>query len=531
MNVLPVILRELRSQARQPFTFWLRVLGVAALLVCGSFFAADISFTPNRGGALFGYMHLTLLCAVWILVPLGAADCLSRERREGTLGLLFLTPLKARDIVVAKGLSHGLRGTTMLVAVLPVLTLPFLIGGVSWQQAVASALINFSGICWALAAALLASAWSKSGLRAMALAALLAGLALLAQCFIAGMWLGATLGRNPRSGYSTLDFNLLMGFVATGLHPEAWNVWAGMLPTVKVSQLLTAILQATVVSLLVLTCAVWLAARHVRRSWQEEPPSVRAQQIDRVFFQPVLGVSFLKRWMRSKLERNPIGWLEQRRWSGRLVVWTWLAIIISVQSLALTDSGFFHNYRSWSEFMAWLLTFSMAASAAGSLRRERETGVLELLLVSPLTTRQLISGRLRGLWGQFLPSIVLLLGVWFYFQNLLPNRERGTAQIWFFLVTYSVLPVVGLYFSVRSRHFITAFVSTLALVIAAPVLLLGAVKFAVTLITGTGAYLGMFGLDAYPAITFIQLCLAVEFGKRLHHRLETRSFPLERGVA
>lgn len=530
MNVLPVIIRELRSQARQPFTFWLRVLGVAALLVCGFFFAADISFMLNRGGALFGYMHLTLLCAVWILVPLGAADCLSRERREGTLGLLFLTPLTARDIVIAKGLSHGLRGTTLLVAVLPVLTLPFLMGGVSWQQAAASALINFSGICWALAAALLASAWSKNGLRAMALAALLAGLAWLGQCFITGMWLGATVGGNLRSDYSSLDFNLLMGFVATGLHPDAWNVWTGTLPTIKVTQLLSVVVQSAVVALLALAAAVWIAAWRVRGSWQEEPPSARAQQIDRVLFQPVLWVSFLKRWMRSKLERNPIGWLEQRRWSGRLVVWTWLAIIISVQTLALTDPGFFRNYRSWSEFMAWMLTFSMAASAAGSLRRERETGVLELLLVSPLTTRQLISGRLRGLWGQFLPSIVLLLGVWFYFQNLLPNRERGTAQIWFFLVTYSVLPVVGLYFSVRSRHFITAFVFTLAMVIATPVLLTGVVKFAFALMIGRSAYFGMFGQDAYPAIILIQLILAGEFGKKLHHRLETRSFPLERGL-
>lgn len=530
MNVLPVIVRELRTQARQPFTYWLRVLGVAALLVCGFFFASEMAVSPNRGGALFGYMHLTLMGAVWILVPLGAADCLSRERREGTLGLLFLTPLNARDIVIAKGLSHGLRGITLLVAVLPALTLPFLIGGVTWQQAAASALINVSGICWALASALVASALARNGLRAMALAALLAVLALLVCSFIGGVLLLSKQSANVRSDNSAWEFYFLAGFVVNGLHPQAWNVWAGTTGMVSVAQVLVVIFQSAAISVFGLALAVLFAARRVRRSWQEEPPSARAQQIDRVFFQPVLWVSFLKRWMRSKLERNPIGWLEQRRWSGRLVVWTWLAIIISVQTLALTDPGFFQNYRSWSEFMAWMLTFSMAASAAGSLRRERETGVLELLLVSPLTTRQLISGRLRGLWGQFLPSIVLLLSVWFYFQNLLPNRERGTAQIWFFLVTYSVLPVVGLYFSVRSRHFITAFVLTLAMVIATPVLLTSVVKFAFALMIGRSAYFGMFGQDAYPAIILIQLILAVEFGKRLHHRLETRSFPLERGL-
>ena len=54
--------------------------------------------------------------AIWVLVPLLVADCLSRERREGTLGLLFLTPLTANDIVIAKGLSHGLRAVTLCFA-------------------------------------------------------------------------------------------------------------------------------------------------------------------------------------------------------------------------------------------------------------------------------------------------------------------------------------------------------------------------------------------------------------------------------
>jgi len=48
--------------------------------------------------------------------------------------------------------------------------------------------------------------------------------------------------------------------------------------------------------------------------------------------------------------------------------------------------------------LAWLVAGSMAASAAGSFRRERESGMLELLLVSPVGEQRIISGRLRGLW-------------------------------------------------------------------------------------------------------------------------------------
>ena len=105
MTVLPVIARELRASARQPFTYYLRVLGVTALLLASLLFGLHFGFEPALGRQLFGGLHCTLFGAIWVLVPMLTADCISRERREGTLGLLFLTPLKGTDIVVAKGLA------------------------------------------------------------------------------------------------------------------------------------------------------------------------------------------------------------------------------------------------------------------------------------------------------------------------------------------------------------------------------------------------------------------------------------------
>ncbi len=153
-----------------------------------------------------------------------------------------------------------------------------------------------------------------------------------------------------------------------------------------------------------LVAAVLVAGAKTRRSWQEEPPSRRQVWLQRTFCTPVLWVAFFRRWMRWKLERNPIGWLEQRTWSGRLVTWGWFAVLISIYSAVLTDHQFLMNGDDLQETMAWLLAGSMAMSAAGSFRRERDTGVLELLLVSPLGENQIISGRLGGLWSQFLPA-------------------------------------------------------------------------------------------------------------------------------
>src|SRR5215472_6711939 len=167
MIVLPVIMRELRAAARHGFTFYLRTLGAAALLLACFFFGLNNEFTPTLGGRLFGYLHCTLFVAIWILVPLLTADCISVERREGTLGLLFLTGLKGSDVVVAKSIAQALRAITIWLAVVPVLALPFLLGGVSWSETLLSVMVNSSAICWGIAAGLVASAWSKARTRAL----------------------------------------------------------------------------------------------------------------------------------------------------------------------------------------------------------------------------------------------------------------------------------------------------------------------------------------------------------------------------
>src|SRR5689334_3524305 len=108
MTFIPVIARELRASSRQTFTYYLRVFGAGALLAASALFGLNHGFDSNVGERLFGSLHLTMFWAIWLLVPLLTADCISRERREGTLGLLFLTPLKGPDIVLAKSVAHGL---------------------------------------------------------------------------------------------------------------------------------------------------------------------------------------------------------------------------------------------------------------------------------------------------------------------------------------------------------------------------------------------------------------------------------------
>jgi ABC-type transport system involved in multi-copper enzyme maturation permease subunit len=286
-------------------------------------------------------------------------------------------------------------------------------------------------------------------------------------------------------------------------------------------------------SLLMLGLAVIIAGVKTRRVWQEGPPSAMQLWWEKIFCTPILWISLLRRWMRHKLERNPIGWLEQRTWSGRLVTWGWFAVIISIYSAVFTDRNLFRGFDGLQLMMAWLMAGSITASAAGSFRRERQTGVLELLLVSPLTTRQIIFGRLRGLWGQFLPAIAILLGIWLYFASLFHTSYRDVGTVWYFATTFLTLPVVGLYFSLRCRNFIAAFLLTVVWgVLAVPM----AIRLAAMLWWMFS--LGELDLGDYfassvfltPLVTLGQLATAWLFNVALQRRLESRSFPLERGV-
>jgi len=530
MNLLPVVTRELRDQARQPFTYWLRVLGLVAMLGAALTFVLEHGLTPGEGGRMFAFLHGTLLLSIWVLVPLSVADCLSQERREGTLGLLLLTPLRPWDIVLAKAAAHALRAFTLWLVVLPVMALAFLQGGVGWREALLSASINFSSICAAIGAGVLASSYCKQWLRALSLAAIFSGVAggLVACCKLLTLVLMVLPFMPGRISFPDLGELLGVALMYVTDWQAMWSqiVSRGGMRTFSIGSVVFGeVVSSLVVFLLSLGC-LWLAARNVRRRWREEPPSARVQQMEKVFCQPVIGVAFLRGWMRRKLARNPIGWLEQRRWSGRLVTWAWFAIIVSVQTAVLTDRNFLWYGGGAQAVMAWMLAGSMAASAAGSFRRERETGVLELLLVSPLTTGQIIGGRLRGLWGQFLPSIVVLLGIWIYLETLRQPAQGDFRGSWFFLVTFTIVPVIGLYFSVRCKSFIIAFLFTLAFVFVIPMGFVMLVRFVAWLSSDMDSFFDG-GADPRTQMWFFQLVLAGFLLRRLHHKLATRSFPLD----
>ena len=164
MTFLPIVGRELRVAARRRATYWVRAAAaLAAILVGGFVFFVTLRDPPKTfGQSLFQTLS-------WFSIPYClfagvrlTADCLSSEKREGTLGLLFLTDLKGYDVVLGKLVATSVGGFYGLLAIFPVLAVPLLMGGVTHAEFWRMTLALANTFLFGLAIGLFVSAISNS---------------------------------------------------------------------------------------------------------------------------------------------------------------------------------------------------------------------------------------------------------------------------------------------------------------------------------------------------------------------------------
>src|SRR6185503_15315511 len=190
MRFLPIVERELRVGARRRSTYSLRLLAaLVAFVIC-----LWLCLIPTRGQpptvlgkSLFGTLSTAAIAYCLLIGPFITADCLSSEKRDGTLGLLFLTDLSSLDVVLGKWVATSLSAFYGLLAVLPSLGIPLLLGGVTPGEYGRVALSVVNAILFSLTAGMLVSALSREQTKAilgsfilvLALSGLLPGLMVL----------------------------------------------------------------------------------------------------------------------------------------------------------------------------------------------------------------------------------------------------------------------------------------------------------------------------------------------------------------
>jgi ABC-type transport system involved in multi-copper enzyme maturation permease subunit len=462
MTFLPVVERELRERARWRSTYWLRGAAAFFATAIAGFVLMFVSLaTPGGAG------KATLAILAWLALPFvvfegmrNTADSLSEEKRQGTLGLLFLTDLHGYDVVLGKFFASSLSSFYALIAMVPALAIPVLLGGVTGAEFWRLVLALANALFFSLTAGTFVSSISRSERKAWS-----GTLALVAMFVIAVPALGWTLRVRPLSGFSP--------FTAFWLHDAArysaapalyWNaIWIPHL-----------------ISWLWLALASFL----LPRVWQESGTRKTPRRI----------VPESRRGHRRRdemLALNPIWWLTSRRVYQR----RWLWLVVSVACLAAVFAFFAAQGQTsalWALFGAALvLHFALAVwvafEASDSFAEARSSGAMELLLSTPLTVRQILRGQHLALRELFLGPLVLLVAVeaclvagqvsvWASQHTggaVLLVLVLGFSLVWFVLDLFAVAEV-GMWYGLTSSKPTQALTKTVVFVLILPLLLVAA---------------------------------------------------------
>src|SRR5512140_1334746 len=175
MTFLPIVARELRVASRKRATYWLRAGAALWPIGLGSWFFLVVQHQPASQISQGLFAMLTGGAALYCLLRglRSTSDCLSGEKREGTLGLLFLTDLKGYDVVLGKLVATSLNALYRLFSVFPILAIPLLLGALTLGEFWRMTLVLTNTLFFSLSAGMLISAVSLRERRAMAGTALL----------------------------------------------------------------------------------------------------------------------------------------------------------------------------------------------------------------------------------------------------------------------------------------------------------------------------------------------------------------------
>ena len=473
MTVLPIVERELRAAARQGATYWVRLgLALAAIFVGAVIFMLTFGLPPAQTGRYI----FEVLAGVMLLYCLAygrrsTADCLSVEKREGTLGLLFLTDLKGLDVVLGKLVATSVRGFYGLLAMFPVLAVPLLLGGITSGEFWRLVLVLMNTFLFSLAIGILGSALSRDLRRAMAanFLLLLLLMAVPPACMVA---LGYFLpSHRPISqlmfSCPVFSFYLCDETQYQAARDHFW--WS-----VAVIHGLT--------WLLILTVA-WI----VPRSWQDRHSRAGKSRWRDLWHTWRHGPAAGKGAFRQRaLEANAFYWLAARARFKPVHVWTFLGCMAVWWLVGRLVSGSLWLDPSVAVLTALLLNSTLkvwlAIEAGQQLAEDQCTGAFELLLSVPLAVEDIVRGQRLALRRQFLRPLLAVLGVELLFLLAATRRPSGweTQATWlagmFMLVADLVaLSWVAMWRALVARSHNLATISTIVRLLVLPWLLFGTV--------------------------------------------------------
>ncbi|MBO7725103.1 MAG: ABC transporter permease [Thermoguttaceae bacterium] len=477
MFIGPVFTREVTISPRRARTFvgravyggiLLLLTATAWLVMTGTQLIVDTGDFSRFGSALFRLIAPLQLMMILFFSAVLAAGGAAREKERKTLVLLLLTRMTNSELVLGKLLASLLEVIIFVLISVPLLILIALFGGVSYPQIFRAALVTlFSALlCGSVGSCI--ALWRESTFQAISLTVLLIVLWLAVWQLVGGGFFGARL--------AGLDAARLAGAMSpwralfAAISPDASAASGGLLSglaalTAPIAGFLAAssVLIAAVNLLAILRVRVWNPSREARQTVPEDDTwrksASRAQNVpadnpydnltdnlfaleaehpdlvaanpaesavpasDKVKIDPALSAAGGKV---RPVWNNPIIWREIRThaYGRRNLIISAVYLLLAAMSFIAVHSLYAGGAAPGAARLAgplvplFILSFLLVnAQAVTSLTAERDGGTFVLLLVSDISPKEFVWGKLGGAFYNMRLAVVipflLCAYVWF----------------------------------------------------------------------------------------------------------------------
>ena len=487
MLIGPVFTREVTIAPRRTRLYVARttyagtmliVMSTAWLVLTGTQIVRDVGDLARFGSSLIQIMAPLQLALALFFSAMLSASAVAQEKDRKTLILLLLTNLSNCELVLGKLMASLLNVLVMAAASLPLFMLAALFGGVSFEQIARVFAVTLVSVmaCGSLGSTL--ALWREKTFQALALTVLVLALWLAAWHAVgAGVFGEAWLGHS--CGYWSAAFSPWAAILEASQPNTQANlsglagIWEAFRPIegfLLVGSLITLLLNGIAVAMV----RIWNPSREARQATREDETWLRAsiwgaeydvaQETEDAeaagVSQPEAPEGKKKdaRPVRAKTRPvwdNPIIWREMRTWAyGRKVLVIRLAYVIlcglTAAGLHLTiAAGNPISGEAGSLALVALLFLSLVlvnAQAVTSLTNERDGKALDLLLVSDLTPKEFVFGKLGGVFYNTKEMVVLPLGLcvylWYAEAMSLESLVYLTLPL---LVLYVFVAMVGIH--------------------------------------------------------------------------------------
>lgn len=436
---LPLLVKELNEQAARPRTYVLRFLYAATLFTaaCTLFYGNFLGDSSNAAGGLgrgrFMFERLVTFqfWCIYLVLPAISCSALTIEKERNTLGLLLITGLRPWQIVLQKALGRIVPMLTFVLLSFPLMAVAYSFGGVTPDYL-----------------------WSGT-------------LLLVLTCFEVGALSIACSAYFPTT-VEAFVASFLIFLVLFFVMPLGWGPWLFQ----RADEVHFPVTLASSFLLLMLTGGFFVAAWACLESRAFVPPKNALlglfKRLDAWFnaMNQVTGGVILVRDGDPLPRNEPVAWRETAkkslgtfRYLFRVLVAVEVPLLFICQVLRLNvPGGASLGPISAFLYILWGMSTAMIIVHAGSvISSERSRQTLDVLLATPLTGRELILQKLKGvrrLVGVLLVPFltIFLFETWWNtgatFRWLYLPLELATVGVYLPLLVWTAL---GVGLKVRSQ--------------------------------------------------------------------------------